>query len=1141
MRSSLSITYLGLWFLLAWTTNYEITAQVSSELLLSGQWAKVEIDRSGIYEITSSWLEQQIDLDRNYRIDEIQVYELTSGPLNPASTFEQTERLQPISISIIDGGDGTFDDNDAIRFYSEGPNLITYDAEAGEEVFIKNVFDEQHYVFIRLGSTDELNRTEATESPIDVSTLIDEYVFSSFEHEDRVNLLDNFISTQGSGQNWYGQEISNTGTFGINSKGLVPASGLLDGKVSVRLAGRSNSREDIFLGIDGTTEHRTFSPVNTSDIEALYARILDVEVNFSRLDLTSDISIAFDKESSDARLWIDEIVIHGRTPIIYEGNQLSFNNYAALDLEDAHVGLDISTDSPLTVWDVTDRLQIKSHLITSDGEQSHITSPTDEQKKYVAFANDDAYTPLGAQAINYTDLREEGKVDYLIITSDILSEAAERLALHRQSFDGLSTYIVTPQEIYDHYSGSRQDPTAMRNYIRELYRTHANFRYVLLLGDASFDYRHLAQVYPDENVVPTYETANSLDPLLSFPSDDYFALLDNDEDHNLRGDLDIAIGRITARNSIEANNIIDKIINYDLSPSSLSDGDWKTKVVFLADDEDNNIHINDADLIAEEMKLSFPVANQEKIYFDAFIQESTPGGNRYPSASSRLNTVVDQGALVINYLGHGGPNGWGQERVLKLDDINSWSNFERLPLVITATCSFTGFDDPSRTTAGEATLLNPVGGAVALFTTVRSVYASQNFRLTREVFRTLWEKEGGAFLPIGEIMRRAKNNISNDNINSRKFFMIGDPAQRLTIPNLDIRTDAINGVDPSDGESVVRVSALDQIQLEASVIDETGNLMTDYNGTVEITVFDKPQSLQTLANDPRSFTKSYRTQQNIIYQGRASVSNGKITSTWTTPVDIDYEIGPAKISYYASSTSLPDAIGFDNSLFVGGEAVAPITDDLPPVIDVFMNNRSWTSSEVVPTINTVIVDLSDDYGLNLSTVAIGHEISAVLDGDTRSIRILSSLFEGDLADPLSGTIMFDLEELEPGEHTLEIIAFDVANNVSREEITFTVVEDFERSINSIDVRPTIIENRAEILVSTDLPDETVTMKMEVFDSSGRRVSSYSTTERSINGLISSEIVLSDHISGIYVLYFTINSPSQGDQVISKAKKVVLLK
>lgn len=1133
---------LTLFLLSLFGVSKNITGQVSDQLL-SGTWYKIEVPETRVYSISKDWLEDQLDTSiPATSISDIQLYGVPGGILSASSKYADTERLLPISTFVNDGGDGSFDSGeDHILFYASGHDQITFLPEENRDELTKNVYSSTNYVYLRIGSTPDINRIQTISTATLPDILIDEYQYSQFLHDDRVNLLDDFISTQGSGQRWYGQELSNTGSFSFNTKSLVPGNGLSDVRVIARLAGRSQEREEIILRVGSEEENRTFSAVNTSDIEALYARDVTMEKRIDRLDAIDDISIDFNKRDGDARLWLDDLSVHGSTQIDYTSGSLVFNNILALDAGD-DVGLSISAQSDVTIWNITDTRNIRAISPLEVNNQLIIGTNADELERYVAFSEGDIQEPLSASDVVFRDVIEEGKVDLLIITPPLLNSVAEELQRHRAAHSGLSSLIISPVEIFDVYSAGRQDPSAIRNYIRDLYRTHASFRYVLLLGDASYDYRHINKNYNDENLVPTYETLNSLDPLLSFPSDDFYGLLDDEEGASLRGDLEVAVGRIPVNTVSEGQEIIEKVINYDLSATTSTDGLWKTRVVFLADDEDNNLHINDADIIAEEMALSFPVANQEKIYFDAFRQESTPGGNRYPAASSRLNTLVEDGALVVNYLGHGGPNGWGQERVLKLDDINGWSNFDRLPLVITATCSFTGFDDPSRTTAGEATLLNAQGGAVALFTTVRSVYASQNFRLTRQVFNNIWTKEGGSFLSIGEIMRRAKNTNPSDAINARKFLLIGDPTIRLAIPSLDIQTDQINGITLTEEEQdPIRVSALDQVTIAASVVDNTGEVMSGYNGLADIIIYDKPQSLQTLANDSRSFVKSYRSQQNIIYQGRAEVVDGRINTTVTIPVDIDYDIGASKISYYTTSDDFPEAIGFTETLLVGGTSTAPIQDDLPPNIEVFLNSRAWTQDQEVPTINTAIIDLSDDFGINLSTSAIGHEITAVIDDDTRTTQILTSLYQANTSETNSGSIFLDLAELSPGPHTLEITAFDVANNVSSQMISFVVSEDFERTIRNIVITPNPMIDEGSFVIDSDLPDGLITVEIETFDELGRRVHQSSERLRSTNGMITGQLDDLFNLHGTYVIYFTLSSSSLGERKLSRAEKVLFLK
>ena len=637
------------------------------------------------------------------------------------------------------------------------------------------------------------------------------------------------------------------------------------------------------------------------------------------------------------------------------------------------------------------------------------------------------------------------------------------------------------EEIYNQYAAGRMDPTAIRNYIRDLYRNETNLRYVLLLGDASYDYRYLLPEFPNENLVPTFETKESLDPLLAFPSDDYFALLDDGEDGRLRGDLDVAIGRLIVRNAAEAGNVVDKIIRYDNAERSA--GSWRTRLAFVADDEDNNLHINDADRIAEEVASSYPLFNQSKIYLDAFVQESTPGGNRYPSATKQLNQTVEQGAIVLNFLGHGGPFGWTQERVLKVDDITNWSNRDRLPLIITATCSFTGFDDPALTTAGEAALLQPNGGGIALFTTVRSVFASKNFRLTQSVFREIFEKEKGQYLPIGEVMRRAKNNIPNDNTNARKFFMIGDPSMRLNIPSYEVNTSSINLKEADSDKLVVdTVGALDLVQLKGEIKNDLGDIAQDFNGELDITVFDKPNLVSTLANDNGSFRKEYNSQNNVIYKGKAKVIDGVWETSFRVPVDINYLYGQAKISYYALSSDQVEATGYSKQLAIEGSSNLEFNDDEGPEIQLFLNDRLFVSGITVSPNNLLIADISDPGGLNLSTASIGHEMTAFIDDQA---IILNDFYLPSTDIPNSGTILYDLSELASGPYELTLQAFDVANNVGSTKIDFIVSNEIENTIHEVTISPNPFLNNFDLSVNSDIRGSAIEMEVELYNVLGK--------------------------------------------------------
>jgi len=1052
------------------------TAQGSDSILKDGSCYLLEIGTSGVYEIDGSWLNRTLGIELgSINVTNFKIYGVPGGKLSESSNWNETERLQEVPLYPLDDGNGILDQNDRILFYAEGASFWKYDSEKASYDFIKNPYSLSSYVVLKI--SQDPHSTIKDSSTIQPSNPNNEYLYRAVHHEDRINLLGASASHQGSGQEWFGEELSNVPTFSISS--LLPKrlTNLGAAKIEVALVNRSNKTESLNLTSQGTSVESSIGPVNTADIESIYARKSSISLQLDVISPEQEINLLHQKNDNEARLWLDYVKVEGRDQIEFKGPTLHVNNITAL--RDGNDGLLLTNARNTQIWDVSNPFNTFQMGAHSTANEDVIIAIDQNSTQEIVILNPQRsqLVPLSGKLIDNQDIVEVEDIDMLIIYPNLLSAAATSLARRRSIYNNIAVHQVTVEEIYNEYAAGRMDPSAIRNYIRDLYNNGTGLKYVLLMGDASYDYRYLLTEFPDENLMPTYETQESLDPLLAFPSDDYYALLDDGENGELRGDLDVAIGRIIVRNQSEAATIVDKILRYENAQKSA--GSWRTQLAFVADDEDNNLHINDADKIAEEVENSYPLFNQSKIYLDAFVQESTPGGNRYPSATSKLNQTINQGAKILNYLGHGGPYGWSQERVLKIDDITSWKNLDRLPLIITATCSITGIDDPALTTAGAAAFLQPNGGGIALFTTVRSVFASKNFRLTQSVFREIFEKEDGNYLPIGEVMRRAKNNIPNDNTNARKFFMIGDPSMRLNIPNYDVITSSIN-LKPSDNELniVDTVGALDLVSITGEVRNDLGDIAQDFDGALDITVYDKPSFVSTLANDNGSFRKEYRSQNNVIYKGKVEVQDGIWESTFRIPVDINYSFGQAKISYYALSNDRIEATGYTKQLAIEGSSESVLNDDEGPDIQLFLNDRSFANGDIVGPLNVLLADISDDSGLNLSSASIGHELTAYIDNEP---VILNEYFIPSLEKANSGTITYSLPQLSPGPHEISLQAFDVANNLGSAVIDFYVDDAFKNTISDVVVRPNPTQNIFVLSVNSDIRGDFVEMEVQFYD------------------------------------------------------------
>jgi hypothetical protein len=249
------------------------------------------------------------------------------------------------------------------------------------------------------------------------------------------------------------------------------------------------------------------------------------------------------------------------------------------------------------------------------------------------------------------------------------------------------------------------------------------------------------------------------------------------------------------------------------------------RTVYIADDEDGNAHVDQADKLATENADAESWFNIGKIYFDAYQQVATSAGQRYPDAKAAINSEMFKGMLVANYIGHGGPRGLSQERVVDNNDIAGWDNPNRYPLLITATCTFGGYDDYTTLTGGEQAFLKINSGAIGLFTTVRSVYIAGNEDLTDEVQDFIFQRVNGKYRTIGDILKDAKNKLTSDVRNARRFTLLGDPAMHLAMPEYRVATTKINGQSVTLGQPDT-LRALMPVELEGMVTDTLGNFWT---------------------------------------------------------------------------------------------------------------------------------------------------------------------------------------------------------------------------------------------------------------------------------------------------------------------------
>ena len=1059
-----------------------------NSILSSGAIHKVSFTESGVYKLDYNYLKDLgIDID-NINPKNLAVYTSHGKALAENIIEERFDDLIESPILIKGEEDNVFNSGDYILFYAKGDESWntsnnTYNHE-------KNIYSDINYAFIkvkesqgkRLGTSSSLSTTAYTSS-----------IYNSLQRyeEDKVNLLAAFTATQGTGQLWFGDRYNTVKEYDYTDKFNLTGY-VLGEEIEIKLgfAGRNDENTSrVFLDLDGNTLDKSLARINDSGSISTnrYANYALMNTTTTINNPNGKIVVRYPFQGNDvSEGWLDYLQFIIPKTLNFSGDPILISNQESVNYNNTAL---ILTGSPDHIWDVTSLDDIKNAFL--DNGQIKYNSQ-DKLRLFYAFNEATAMTPTKVGVVENQNLHSIDDVELIVIYHPTFENDIERYVEHRSSFGNLNVKAININHVYNEFSGGKVDPSAIRDLAKMVYDRTDNFKYLLLVGDGSFDYKQLTPDIPNHNFIPAYETKESLDPIDGFPTDDFYALLDINEGTNLKGQLDIAVGRFPVKTAEEFTGLVDKLIHYDTHPDT--QGDWKLKLGFAADDEDSGRHLTDTEDIANQTKLRYPDFNQQKIYFDAFLQESTPGGARFPDATKELNNAVFKGLLVLNYLGHGGPKGWAQERVLQVSDIQSWNNYDNIPLLITATCTFAGYDEPSVESAGEVSLLNERGGAIGLFSTTRAVFASDNKRLVSSVYDTMFTTQGGQLQTLGEILMRGKNKNVQDTqkINARKFSLLGDPSMRLSVPLLNVETSKVNGISVSEFSDTLK--ALEQVTIEGIITDQNNQFVSDYNGIVYPTIFDKESTLRTLANDSNSGEKSFNVIKNILFKGAATVTNGMFSFTFVVPKDINYAYGPGRISYYATNPDRVDAKGSSDEFIIGGTSNNIIQDNQGPEIQIFMNDESFVYGGITNTDPVLLIKLEDENGINVAGTSIGHDLSGTLDEDNQGTFIMNDFYEATVDNFREGSARYPISGLESGRHSIAVKAWDVLNNSSEARSEFVVIKDGDNVLEHVLNYPNPFTTSTNFQFEHDLTSTELDILITIYTISGKVIKTIEATK-----------------------------------------------
>ncbi len=1083
MKKSLLLIICG-WLLV---TGYEGVAQRtyrSNSVLAGGSWFKLGVSAPGVYKIDLPLLNSLGVNTSNLVSSSVRLYGNGGSMLEEANNGPWMDDLKENAIVVVDGGDGLINGPDHILFYAPGPDEWVKDSVNQGFFHRKNLYSDKAYYFLTIGGAGKRITTGSVLSAPQVT--VNHFSERYFHELDSVNFLN-------SGKEWYGEEMSNLPGRSLTRNFIVDFSSVLQGsslQIRTSCAARSiNTGSRFEVRVNGQlTGQLPINPAGAGPYD-LFGQQATVFLTAAGAQASNSISFTYVPGSLNAQGWLNWFEVFARRNISLAGRQqLLFRDWPSVGNSRAEFVVS-GAGANTQVWEVTDPSDPQRMPGNLQNSEYRFIHDATRLREYIAFNSTDLLVPSAEGSVSNQDLHAATAADYLVITHASLLGQAQVLAdIHRQR-NNLRTMVVTTEQVYNEFSSGSPDPVAIRDFVKmywDKFGTTADKpKYLLLFGDASFDYKN--RLLNNTSLVPAWQNNFSLDPLSTYTSDDFFGFLDDNENINsgtVTNLLDIGIGRIPARNPAEAKSFTDKLKSY-YAPEAL--GPWRNNLCFLADDEDGNLHFQDAELISATAAATGPVFNQQKIYLDAYRQESGPGGSQYPGASLASNNQLFNGTLIWNYNGHGGPRRLAEETVLDQQVIDNINNINKLPLFITATCDFAPYDNPLISSLGENILLRPKTGAIALMTTTRLVFAFSNRVMNNNYTRFALEPDvSGRYRSLGDATREAKNftyQTLSDIANIRKFTLLGDPAMTLGFPSLRVEVTRVNGLPAAQADTL---SATEKIIMEGEVRDLAGNLLPDFNGFVYPTVFDKPQTVSTLANDPGSLVAPFQVQTAVLYRGKTTASNGRFSFEFRVPRDINYQYGNGKLSLYAEDGRM-DANGHFTNFLVGGTGTDNTGDKEGPGIRLFLNDELFANGGLTDQNPVLIVKLEDSSGINTTGTGIGHDIVATLDNDNRRFFILNDFYTGDLNSYQRGTVRFQLPELEPGHHSLRLKAWDVLNNSNEATLEFTVAKKEELELSHVLNYPNPFTSKTNFWFEHNKPGQALQVQVQIITISGRVV------------------------------------------------------
>ena len=1065
------ILFIAFWVLVSLPMMAGIHSYAERSVLADGHWVKIRVSESGVCRMSFSEL-------RSAGLEPSQVRVFGYGGAQKEQDFSKPNIDDLPQVPVYVG-------EDYILFYVQGPISWTYNGSRFAHT--RNTYSDFGYYLLSddAGAMLPFPEAEAVSgSPTDVTY----YSYYQVQDKDSVNLIDR-TGVSGGGRTFYGEQFAagQTRTFtfstpyanGDNSSVYIDMAANAATTSTVKAKLNNTSSKSIY--ISSIPDHYTFGVAGT------------ISMNGASEEQNQRVTIQFVNSNASALAWLNYIEITTPSELVMTGSYMGIRSLVNRNTTNPVRFLLRNTTASTQIWDVTDLAAIQRMPTTMvDDQLAWVGTQADGVHEYIAV-NTDGTKFVQAEVVGEVknqNLHALSNIDYIIICPEGYEDVSEDLAKAHEAKQAITYAIVTDQQVYNEFSSGTPDATAYRWLMKMMYDRAKNGigqqpRWLLLMGHGTFDNRKLLR-NSGTSLLLTYQSKNSVNEIKAYATDDYFAYLDDNEGAiDTQGRMDIGVGRLPVESLDEARTTVDKLIQYIRNEQT---GKWKNQLVYLADDGENGTHTETAEKSAELVRIKNPDFIVHKIFLDAYPQEVNASGESYPLAKNRVLNLLKNGVLFFNYSGHGGYNAITNESILNLKDIAGMTN-KNQAFWLFATCNFAQCDAGKRS-AAETAVLNPKGGAIGILAATRTVYASQNTNLNRSVCDTLFGHSDVFHydMTLGEAISIGKNLLGSDE-NKLAYVLLGDPCMRLNYPT-DYHVETLTEMDTLNALSVQHV--------EGRIIDEDLNTVSDFNGKVDITIYDKMQSIPTRDNDnvggdPRVI--AYNDYPNTIFSGATDVKEGLFNYTFMVPKDIRYNFDNGRIVYYAvtaDSLETAEAVGHFEQFIIGGTGSTVAIDTIGPEMEIYLNSPAFRNGDKTYATPRFFANLYDKNGINTAGAGIGHDLMLIIDDDPKMIYSLNEYFTAANNSYQAGQVSYLMEELANGPHSLTFRAWDLLNNSTTKSLNFIVEAGLDPSIYNVTTYPNPVQQSGvvHLIVNYDQPDELIETEIYLYNTAGQMVYSH---------------------------------------------------